>query len=173
MSESDRRTGRAFLRAASEYLEGEYLPKIRRCLDRLDRTDVWWRPNEASNSVGNLLLHLAGNTRQWIVSGVGGAEDVRRRSREFDRREGDPEELFARLRDTVDEACRVLDELDPGSLGESRTIQGQDVTVLEAVYHVVEHFSMHTGQIVYVTKLRTGSDLDFYRVEDGVAEENW
>jgi len=173
MSGSEDASGRAFVRASREYLSGEYVPKIRRCLDRLDRTDVWWRPNDACNSVGNLLLHLAGNTRQWIVSGVGGAKDVRRRSREFDRDEGDPEELFRRLRETVSEACGVLEELDPADLGESRTIQGQEVTVRDAVYHVVEHFSMHTGQIVYVTKLRTGRDLGFYRVEAGIAEENW
>lgn len=170
---NDRRTGDALLGVAREYLRGEYVPKIRRCLERLDRDDVWWRPNEACNSVGNLLLHLAGNTRQWIVAGIGGARDVRRRSREFDRDEGDPEELFAHLRGTVDEACGVLEELDPDDLGDARTIQGQDVTVLEAVCHVVEHFSMHTGQIVYVTKQRTGRDLEFYRVEDGIAEENW
>lgn len=173
MSEIEGRTGEALLEVARDYLEGEYVPKIRRCLDRLDRDDVWWTPNEACNSVGNLLLHLAGNTRQWIVSGVGGEEDVRRRAREFERGDGDPEELFAHLRETVDEACGVLEELDPGSLGDARTIQGQDVTVLEAVCHVVEHFSMHTGQIVHVTKERTGRELDFYRVEDGVAEENW
>lgn len=166
-------TGRALLRTAGEYLGGEYVPKIRRCLDLLDRSDVWWRPNEASNSVGNLLLHLSGNTRQWIVSGVGGAEDVRRRSREFGRSEGDPERLFLELRDTVEEARGVLDDLDPAVLHEEQTIQGQRVTALEAVCHVVEHFSMHTGQIVYVTKLRTGRDLEFYRVEDGIAEENW
>ncbi len=166
-------TGRAVLDIAGDYLSGEYVPKIRRCLERLDRDDVWWRPNEACNSVGNLLLHLAGNTRQWIVSGVGDAEDVRRRSREFERGDGDPEELFAHLRGTVEEACGVLEELDPGSLGETRTIQGQEVTVLEAVCHVVEHFSMHTGQIVHMTKARTGRELEFYRVQDGIAEENW
>lgn len=165
--------GRAFLRTSREKLRGQYVPMIRRSLDRLDRDDVWWRPNPASNSVGNLLFHLAGNTRQWIVSGIGGAEDVRRRQREFDRREGDPGEAFGHLRRTVEEACAVLGDLDPGTLDEERTIQGQEVTVLEAVYHVVEHFSMHTGQIVYVTKLRSGRDLRFYRVEDGEAEENW
>lgn len=166
--------GRPFLDVSREKLEGEYLPKIRRCLADLEPADVWWRPNSSSNSVGNLMLHLAGNTRQWIVSGVGGAEDVRRRPREFARREGDPEEVFVRLRETVEEACSVLGDLDPARLEEARTIQGMRVTVLEAVYHVVEHFSMHTGQIVYATKLRTGRDLGFYRVdEDGDVEENW
>lgn len=166
-------TGAAFLRASRHFLRGEYVPKIGRCLDRLDETDVWWRPNQDSNSVGNLLLHLAGNTRQWIVSGIGGAEDVRRRPREFARDGGDPGELFDALRGTVEEACEVLRAVEPADLEATRTIQGRDVTVLEAVYHVVEHFSMHTGQIVYVTKLRTGSDLRFYRVSDGEVEENW
>lgn len=167
-------TGRPFLDVSREKLAGEYLPKIRRCVDELEPEDVWWRPNDVSNSVGNLMLHLAGNTRQWIVSGVGGAEDVRRRSREFARREGDPEAAYARLDEAVEEAGGVLRDLDPAGLGETRTIQGTRVSVLEAVYHVVEHFSMHTGQIVFVTKLRTGRDLRFYRVDEaGDVEENW
>lgn len=173
MTSGDDGPGRGFLRTSRSKLRSEYLPKIRRCLDRLDRADVWWRPNPASNSIGNLLYHLAGNTRQWIVAGVGGAEDVRERSREFDRAGGDPEEAFGHLESTVEEACGVLGSLEPGRLSEPRTVQGQDVTVLGAVYHVVEHFSGHTGQILYVTKLRTGRTLDFYRIEDGEAEENW
>lgn len=167
-------TGGAFLRASREHLRGEYVPKIRRCLEALPPEDVWWRPNDVSNSVGNLMLHLAGNTRQWIVSGVGGAEDVRRRAREFARRDGDPAEVFGRLEGTVEEACDVLRALDPDRLGETATIQGRAVTLLEAVLHVVEHFSSHTGQIVYATKLRTGRDLAFYRIDgDGEVEENW
>lgn len=166
--------GQPFLDVSRGKLVGEYLPKIRRCLDELEPEDVWWRPNDVSNSVGNLMLHLAGNTRQWIVGGVGGAEDVRRRDREFARREGDPEAVFARLEETVEEAGDVLRALDPARLGEPRTIQGTRVSVLEAVYHVVEHFSMHTGQIVFVTKLRTGRDLQFYRIDEaGDVEENW
>lgn len=165
--------GSAFLRVSREKLREEYVPKLGRCLEELEREDVWWRPNEASNSVGNLLLHLEGNTRQWIVSGIGGAEDVRRRSREFAREDGDPDRLVRELRETVEEACGVLRDLEPDLLGSTRTVQGRRVTALEAVYHVVEHFSMHTGQVVYVTKLRTGRDLRFYRISDGEVEENW
>lgn len=167
--------GATFLRASRRHLAGEYVPKIGRCLRVLEEDDVWWRPNEASNSVGALLRHLSGNTRQWIVSGVGGAEDVRRRSQEFEPGEReDPDRLFGRLRATVSEACGVLEDLEPVELERRVTVQGQDVTALEAVYHVVEHFSTHTGQIVYVAKLRTGRDLAFYRIEDGlVVEENW
>lgn len=166
--------GPAFIDRSRSYLTDDYLPRIERCLEQLSDDDVWWRPNDASNSVGNLLLHLAGNARQWIVSGVGGAEDVRRRQEEFDERAPLPKaELLARLRAALADVDAVLAQLDPGTLLETRHIQGHDVTVLEAVYHVVEHFSMHTGQIIYVAKQRTGHDLAFYKVHDGVADPTW
>jgi uncharacterized damage-inducible protein DinB len=113
------------------------------------------------NAVGNLALHLAGNVRQWILCGVGGAEDRRDRDAEFDARTG--ENVVERLHSTVDEAVALLAALPHSKLGERRTIQKHyDVTVLEAIYHVVEHFSMHTGQIIFATKLLTGEDLRFY-----------
>ena len=92
---------------------------------------------------------------------------------EFDAEGGEREELLARLEAAVEEADAVLARLDPERLPERRTIQGTEVSVLEAVYHVVEHFGMHTGQIAYITKLRTGRDLAFYEVEEGVARPQW
>ncbi len=154
---------RAFLDRSRYYLRGEYLPKIERCVALLSADDLWWRPNDASNSVGNLLLHLAGNVRQWIVHGVGGAPDVRDRQQEFEA--GGPvpaEALLAGLRAALDDVDAVLAGLDAATLMAQRTIQGRDLSVLVAVYHVVEHFAAHTGQILYVTKLRTGRDLAFY-----------
>ncbi len=164
-----------FLEQSRRYLSAHYLPKIERCLEKLTDEDLWWRPNEASNSVGNLLLHLAGNVRQWIVSGVGGAPDVRQRQHEFDAHAPVPAAmLLARLRETLVEADGVLADLDAAALLESRRIQGLDVTVFEAVYHVVEHFSTHVGQIVYLTKLRTGRDLGFYQMAaDGTVRRGW
>ena len=165
---------RAFLEESRRYLTREYAVKIRLCLDDLTDDDLWWRPNEQSNSIGNLLLHLAGNIRQWIVSGVGGAPDQRRRQAEFDERGPMPrEELLRRFDEAMAEADAVLRGLDPAVLGESRLIQGRETNVLRAVYHVVEHFGMHTGQIVYITKLRTGRDLAFYRDAGGLAIEDW
>lgn len=166
--------GQAFIDRSRAFLGSDYLPRIRSCLYELPETDLWWRPNAESNSVGNLLLHLAGNVRQWIVSGIGREPDVRERQEEFDAEGGrGRDELLGLLEEAVEDADRVLEELDPGRLLERRIIQGTDVTVLEAVYHVVEHFGMHTGQITYITKLRTGSDLGFYEVEDGVAHPRW
>ncbi|HEX9894079.1 MAG TPA: DUF664 domain-containing protein [Gemmatimonadales bacterium] len=164
-----------FLEESRRFLRGDYLPKILICLEILPPADLWWRANAASNSVGNLVLHLAGNARQWLVHGVGGAPDVRRRQAEFDRREGIPAaELATLLRDTLFEADAVLARLTPAMLIEPRRIQGLDTTVLGAVYHVVEHFSTHTGQIVLLTKLRTGRDLGFWEARaDGTVIRRW
>jgi uncharacterized damage-inducible protein DinB len=166
--------GQSFLHHSRTFLQHELLPRTRAAVERLPETDVWWRPNESSNSVGNLVLHLAGNVRQWIVSGIGGANDERRRQEEFDRREPLPaQELVVLLTATVEEAAAVLGSLDESRLLETVHVQGRTVTVMEAIYHVVEHFSMHTGQIVYIAKLRTGDDLAFYEVVEGIPRARW
>jgi uncharacterized damage-inducible protein DinB len=166
---------RAFLERSRKYLRDDYLVRIRMALAKLSPADLWWRPNESSNSVGNLLLHLAGNARQWIVSGVGAQADVRRRQQEFDAREGlDAAAALAALEESVHDVDAVLARLDPATLGERRTIQGNDVTLLDAIYHVVEHFSMHTGQIIYIVKMRSGADLGFWKIgPDGSARPVW
>jgi uncharacterized damage-inducible protein DinB len=124
---------------------------------------VWLRGGESQNAVGNLLLHLTGNVRQWILAGVGGATIERNRDAEFSARGGAaPSILMGDLRSAVDAACKVFSELPPARLTESMKIQGHDVSVLEAIYHVVEHFSGHTGQIILLTKAFTASDLGFY-----------
>lgn len=130
------------------------------CVAELSEEQVWMRANESSNAVGNLVLHLCGNVRQWIVAGVGGGEDVRDRAAEFAATRG--AELNAQLAATVEEACAVLVALDEARLLERVRIQGYDVTVLEAVYHVVEHFSGHAGQIIQMTKALTNRPLTFY-----------
>ncbi len=169
-------TSQAFINQARTLLTRDYLPRIARCLEHLTDADVWWRANAESNSIGNLLLHLAGNVRQWIVSGVGGAADVRERDTEFasDAQALPAGELLRRLRETLAEADEVLARLAPSRLSEVCRIQGRDgVTVLEAVFHVVEHFSMHTGQIILLTKIRTARDLAFYEFNAGVPREKW
>lgn len=165
---------RAFLEQSRTYLSAGFLPRIRGAVEQLSEDDLWWRPNEASNSVGNLLLHLSGNLRQWIVSGVGGAADERRRQEEFDTRERIPRDvLMDRLTRTVEEAVAALSALPTERLLDSVTIQGRTVSVLEAIYHAVEHFSMHTGQIMYIVKLRSGRDLRFYELVDGIPRARW
>ncbi len=142
----------------------QYEKRIGVCLEQLSFEQVWWREVDTQNSVGNLVLHLSGNIRQWIISGVGNQPDVRERDKEFSSRESvSAGELKALLSDTLDEAVAVIERLTAEQLVERRTIQGYDKSVLEAVYQVVEHFSHHAGQILYATKLLTGHDLGFYR----------
>jgi uncharacterized damage-inducible protein DinB len=159
-----------FIERSRYYLVREYPTKIQRCLDVLPADALWRRDDASENSVGNLLLHLSGNVRQWIVSGVGGAPDARRREVEFSTREGDDAPaLMARLRDTLADADAVLASLDAERLREQRRIQGRDVKVLDAVYHVVEHFSMHTGQIILLAKRFAPGRVQFYESAGGLA----
>ena len=141
----------------------QYTERIGNCAGKLTEEQIWARGAENENAMGNLILHLCGNVRQWIVSGVGGEPDTRKRDTEFDARGGvTAGELMDRLRRTVDEAVAVIEEVPHERLGERLRVQDYDVSVLEAIYHVVEHFSMHTGQILFITKMVTGSDLGFY-----------
>ena len=164
----------AFVDRARHYLIASFLPRLRIALGRIGDADLWWRPNEASNSAGNLVLHLCGNARQWIVSGVGGVPDVRRRQDEFDERGPVPRAaLLETLEGTFADVDRTLAALDPAVLLERRVIQGREVAVLEAILHVVEHVSHHTGQILWIAKARSGRDLGLWQVEVGVATPTW
>jgi uncharacterized damage-inducible protein DinB len=137
--------------------------RIDDCLGRLGEEQIWSRGGANENAAGNLVLHLAGNVRQWIISGVGGAPDMRDRDAEFDARGGlSAGELRARLFGVVREAAAVLEKLPLERLGERVRIQGYDVTILEAIYHVVEHFAQHTGQVIFITKAASGADLGYY-----------
>jgi uncharacterized damage-inducible protein DinB len=151
-----------FLKYSADKLE-QLCGRIETCLDKLAGDQIWARHAENENAVGNLTLHLAGNVRQWILSGVGGEPDQRVRDQEFSARGGvETAELKQRLRSTVDSAAALIRSLPPARLSERLTIQAYDVTVLEAILHVVEHFSGHTGQIIFATKFLTGQDLGFY-----------
>jgi uncharacterized damage-inducible protein DinB len=146
-----------FIAKSRGFLSSDYLPKIERCLEVLSDEDVWWRANEGSNSIGNLLLHLDGSTRAWIIGVAGGFKSPRDRQQEFDEREQIPRAaLMSRLRQTLTEADGVLARLDAEVLLERRQARDEEVTVLLAVYHAVEHFSMHTGQIIMLAKMRSG-----------------
>ena len=142
-----------------------YLPRIVSCLRELGENDIWWRPNAASNSAGNLVLHLCGNMRQWIISGLGGAQDVRQRDLEFSEHGPIPRRmLITQLQKTVGESIQVLRELQPAALSRKYWIQGFHVTGLEAVSQVTTHFSYHAGQIIYLSKLKRGRDLHFTKL---------
>ena len=137
--------------------------RIETCVEMLTPQQVWARTSANQNAVGNLLLHLNGNVRQWILHGVGGQADLRQRDTEFEAQGGHgAQELLARLRGTVEEAIALFRTLPAERLLEHIRPQGYEGTVLAAIYHVVEHFAGHTFQIMLLTKQFTGADLGFY-----------
>jgi hypothetical protein len=156
-----------FLEFSRRKLLEQYWPRLRTCVESLTDEQVWWRPNEASNSVGNLVLHLNGNVRQWLVVSFNHSEDVRDRSAEFSERQPIPSTaLLMKLDATIQEASGVLSRLTEADLVSTFHVQGYTVTGMHAVYQVVEHFGMHLGQILYITKLVRGESLGFYRELD-------
>ncbi|HTV54551.1 MAG TPA: DUF1572 family protein [Terriglobia bacterium] len=154
-----------FIAQEQHSIQEVYLPRVIKCLQQLPEDDIWWRPNPASNSAGNLVLHLAGNIRQWIGSGLGGKPDIRKRDREFQEAGPMPRRaLMALLQKEVESACGLLARLSAEDLKKVYLIQGFRVTGLEAILHVAEHFAYHSGQIIYLTKLRLAMDLKFTRL---------
>jgi hypothetical protein len=141
-----------------------FLSRIRECVGKLGAEQIWMRHGEHENAIGNLMLHLNGNVRQWIVAGITGQPDTRVRDREFSARgEIEGAELMSRLEDTVAEAVAALRTLSPQRLTEVYLPQKYRVTILEGVYSCVEHFGQHTAQIIFATKLMTGQDMGFYK----------
>jgi uncharacterized damage-inducible protein DinB len=137
--------------------------RIAVCIDKLTDDQVWARGHENENAVANLVLHLCGNVRQWIISSLGGKPDVRVRDREFATTGNiTAAELTARLRETVEEAAAVIEGLSTEQMTQTLVIQGLTVSGLVAVFHVVNHFSEHTGQIIFATKSLTGHDLGLW-----------
>jgi uncharacterized damage-inducible protein DinB len=144
-----------FTSESARYLREVYLPRLRKAIETLPERDLWWRPHEKATSVGNLLLHLEGNLRQWILGGLRGTPGCRRRTEEFARREGGTrEELVGALASTIEEAARVVERAE--GLDRRLAVQGFETSVREAICHVVEHLSWHTGQIVWIAKMRAG-----------------
>lgn len=140
------------------------VPRIRKCLDELSEEEVWQRPNNSSNSVGNLILHLCGNTTQYIISSLGHADDKRKRDEEFAAKGGlTKNDLFDKLSTTVNKAAEVLRNVDEKELLRVRKVQRFDLSGVAIIVHVVEHFSYHSGQIVFWTKFLKDKDMGFYK----------
>ena len=163
-----------FISRSRYWLTKEYPIKLRHCVNALPPDAVWTRPNESSNSIGNLLVHLTGNVTEWILGGVGGQTISRYRAGEFAQKAGrDGNALLDDLETVLNKADSVLARLKPENLERPIVIQGRETTVIGAIYHVVEHFGMHTGQIIYIAKLRSGTDLGFYRMIEGIPTAAW
>jgi uncharacterized damage-inducible protein DinB len=141
----------------------ENTKKLKTCLDELQEAEVWKRPNEHSNSVGNLMLHLSGNIRQWIISSLGNLEDKRERDKEFSADGGyTKSQLAEKLFSTVEEAKNIIRNISAEEVLKKRKVQAYHTSGMEAIIHVTEHYSYHTGQIIFWTKLLKDKDLGFY-----------
>ena len=144
---------------------------IRHCLKQLNTEQIWWRPDESTNSIGNLILHLCGNVTQWIVAGLGGEEDRRQRQSEFDHREPlAGEELLQRLDATLRAVELALSGATADDYLSDRVIQGFPVNGLRAVFHPVSHFRGHVQEIVHITRRQLGADYEFNFVPSSPAE---
>ena len=145
------------------YRISENTTKLTSCLDQLDETETWKRPNENSNSVGNIILHLCGNIRQYAISSLGNMEDVRERDKEFSVAGGHSKsELIKKLIVTVEEAKSIIQNIGSDELLRKRQVQGYYQSGIGIILHVTEHYSYHTGQIIFWTKLLKNKDLGFY-----------
>ncbi len=141
----------------------ENTPRIEKCLAELSEEEVWQRPNPASNSIGNLILHLCGNITQYAISSLGDRPDLRDRDAEFAAKEGfSKAELLEKLTSTVNQAVETIRRASREELLRERAVQGFDVSGIGIIVHVCEHYSYHTGQIAFWTKFLKNKDLGFY-----------
>lgn len=154
---------KAFIDDCIQHLN-EYTQRIHSCLQLLTEEQIWYKPNEASNSIANLILHLCGNMTQYVISGLGGAPDLRERDKEFNTEGGiSKHALFEQLNTVVEKVKMILQQQDEASLLRVRMVQGFQKSGLAIILHITEHYAYHTGQIALLTKLMTNADLGFYK----------
>ena len=135
-------------------------------LEQLSEEELWQRPNDSLNSVGNLILHLCGNITQYVISSLGETEDFRNRDKEFSTESGfTKKELLQKLVETVEIAKRTINDASMDQLLRKRKVQGFYFSGIGVVLHAVEHYSYHTGQIAFLAKMLKNKDLRFY---DGI-----
>jgi uncharacterized damage-inducible protein DinB len=141
----------------------ESVPRIKKCLSLLTADQIWYKANSNSNAIGNLVLHICGNARQWICSGIGDLPDARNRQIEFTSTEPLNADTLSSLLDTLcTDVSEVIEHIRDDEWTKIKKVQVFEETVLSILVHVIEHFSYHTGQITYLTKLLTDRDLKYY-----------
>jgi uncharacterized damage-inducible protein DinB len=137
--------------------------RIQRCLGKLTFEQVWHKPNEHTNSIGNLILHLEGNINQWILSTLGNKQDNRNREEEFNtNNKVGLKELTSRLNRLEKEIQETIIPLNEDRLIKSYNVQCYKESGISIIIHAIEHFSYHVGQITLQTKLFIDEDLSYY-----------
>ncbi|MCF6222091.1 MAG: DUF1572 domain-containing protein [Flavobacteriaceae bacterium] len=165
MKNRDQRLKQEFINNAIYRLD-VHTDMIKNSLGQLSDKEIWQKPNEVSNSIANLILHLCGNITQYTISSLLGGNDQRERDKEFSTASGyTKEEIFAKLTEVIDKAKTIIGNMTEENLLKIRKVQGFTYSGLGIILHVVEHYSYHTGQIAFFTKLMKSKRLGFY---DGV-----
>ena len=145
------------------YLIDENFPRVIKCLEMLNEEEIWYRPNNQSNSVGNLVLHLNGNLNQWILDYIGGKAFVRNRQLEFDaEKTHNKEELILMMTNLSEELVSCIQLISNDKLLDILPIENQQETGISVLIHITEHFSFHAGQIAYITKWLKNQQTNFY-----------
>jgi uncharacterized damage-inducible protein DinB len=159
--------GKEYISQVNRRMFTESVPRLLHCIEEISDEQLWWSPNENSNSIGNLVLHLTGNINQWINSGLGGDEDTRTRQSEFDNRKDlDRAELIDDLNLAMDRARQVIEQLEPADLQTTYKVQGFTESGVSILMHVVEHLSYHVGQVTYIVKYLKNIDTGYYAGDD-------
>ncbi len=145
----------------------ESVPRVERCFQQMSEEELWKDPNLNVVSPGNLILHLRGNLTQYVLSTLGGNKDQRQRSQEFKIKPGlGKDALLESYRETIQEVCQVITQLDAQVLSKIHRVQGFESTGTNILIHVVEHVSYHVGQIGYWVKVMKDCDLGYYAGQD-------
>ncbi len=157
----------AFIAEIKRRLFEESMFRLKKCLTELTEAQIWYRPNKSSNSVGNLVLHLHGNVRQWVVAGLGKNKDIRERQQEFDEQGPVPvAKMLADMEQLMIEVDAILDNTTSADLLEVRNVQGYQESGLSILVHITEHFSYHIGQMTYIVKMLKDKDMGYYEGHD-------
>jgi len=157
----------SFIAEIKRRLFEESMFRLKKCLAELTEEQIWYRPNPASNSVGNLVLHLHGNVRQWVVAGLGKNKDIRERQQEFDEQGPLPtQQMIADMEQLMVEVTAILDNTTSEDLLEIRNVQGFQESGLSILVHITEHFSYHVGQMTYIVKMLNDKDMGYYEGHD-------
>lgn len=133
------------------------------CLNKITEEQLWQKPVETSNSIGNQIVHLLGNITQYVMSGVGDGPDVRKRDLEFSSsKTHSKQELKTKLEALVNRVSELIKIVDAEKWIEMKSVQGFEMSRIGCLIHAVEHYSYHTGQIALITKLMVNEDLGFW-----------
>lgn len=151
----------ALLAALHTRIAGVFPAQIRAAIEPLTDEQLWWRPNEQSNSIGNLVLHLAGSLNHFLNRNIGGIDFTRDRAAEFAERRTIPKaELLAAFDDMVTKAERTFEALTPERLSDPSRETKMHALVVEDLVNILAHIATHAGQIVWIAKMLRAGAVD-------------